>query len=760
MDELFGLAIHVRGIVQGVGFRPFVYQLAVKNNLRGWVCNSSDGVEIELNGEKPAIELFLSELKSSPPPLSRIDNLSFHEIPVNGYAQFDIIESRSDPSHFIPISPDMAICPDCLKELFDPSNRRYRYSFINCTNCGPRFSIIKNIPYDRPFTTMAEFPMCPDCRQEYENPLDRRFHAQPIACSACGPTISYIEQNQQIDRNESALQHARNAIRSGKILAIKGLGGFHLACDAANSSAVRELRNRKKRVEKPFALMAFSIESIRKFCNISSEEINLLETRQRPIVLLRKRSDCSLPEELAPGQSNLGFMLPYTPLHYLLLEPANDFPEVLVMTSGNLSEEPIAYEDQDAEIRLAPLADAFLTHNRGIHMRVDDSVMRVVDHSPVFIRRSRGFAPDPITLPFTVPSIFAAGAELKNHFTLTRDSYAFHSHFIGDLENFETLQSYTQAVCHFERLFRIQPEIIACDLHPDYLSTRYALERGQKDGKPVIPVQHHHAHLAACLLDNTWDSDEPVIGLTFDGTGYGTDGTIWGGEVLIGGYKGFQRRFHLSRFVLPGGDKAIKNPSRIALSLLHSLNLPWSSGLPCVQSFSKTELNVVSSQIIHKVNSPETTSMGRLFDGISSLIGIRQKVTYEGQAAIELEACSDPTETGCYYFDIQPDTINYSPVLHSIMNDFQTGLSVSTISARFHNGLANLCNSLCEIIRNETGISHVALSGGVWQNAFLFSKTSEILKSNNFHVLSHHQVPTNDACISLGQAVIAARMNL
>lgn len=758
MGDLSGLAIHVRGIVQGVGFRPFVYQLAIKNHLTGWVRNTSNGVDIELNGLVESLDSFINELRSSPPPLARIDEFTSNSIPVNVYTHFSIIESFSDPAQFIPVSPDMSICPDCLRELFDPDNRRFRYPFINCTNCGPRFSIIKNIPYDRPFTTMANFPLCPDCRREYEDPLDRRFHAQPIACPVCGPSIKYIVKGQSTSVDEAALTSSRKALHEGLILAVKGLGGFHLACDAANQEAVHELRLRKKRVEKPFALMAFSLDTIQRYCLVSKEEQELLESRQRPIVLLEKRPDCSLPDELAPGQKTLGFMLPYTPLHYLLLESAAGFPDVLVMTSGNLSEEPIAYEDTDAGLRLSPLADAFLTHNRGIHMRVDDSVLRVANHVPYFIRRSRGYAPDPLTLPFPLPPIFAAGAELKNHFTLTRDSYAFHSHFIGDLENFETLQSYEQAIVHFENLFRIKPQQVACDLHPDYLSTHYAQNRSQQENLPLVQVQHHHAHLAACLADNNYDSDDPVIGLTFDGTGYGTDGTIWGGEVLVGGYLNYQRRYHLAQFCLPGGDHAVRTPARMALSVLFSFNIPWADSLPPVQYFSKTELSLIQSQLSHQINSPPTSSMGRLFDAVSSLLGIRHKVTYEGQAAIELESCADKNETGEYPFILHSGIIEFQPVLVSIITDLESGVSIPVISARFHNAVARLCLNVCMDIRDETGIDTVALSGGVWQNILLLTKAVQFLEENNFRVFTHKRVPTNDACVSLGQAVIAARL--
>ncbi len=757
MEDVKGLAIHVRGIVQGVGFRPFVYQLAVKNHLTGWVRNTSNGVDIELNGTNSTLDQFVNELKSSPPPLARIDEFSAKPVLAGVYTQFSIIESHSDPDQFIPVSPDMSICPDCLRELFDPANRRYRYPFINCTNCGPRFSIIKNIPYDRPFTTMADFPLCPECRSEYENPLDRRFHAQPVACPVCGPSIKYFEVGKQITSDEDALISSREAIRKGLILAVKGLGGYHLACDAANSESVRELRHRKKRVEKPFALMAFSLDSIHRYCHVSIEEQELLESRQRPIVLLEKRNDCTLPEELAPGQKSLGFMLPYTPLHYLLLEPDDGFSDVLVMTSGNLSEEPIAYDDTDASERLSPLADAFLTHNRGIHMRVDDSVCRIVNHNPYLIRRSRGYAPDPLTLPFPLPEIFAAGAELKNHFTLTRESYAFHSHFIGDLENYETLQSYEQAIVHFENLFRIKPKFLVCDLHPDYLSTGYAQTRSQQENLPLVQVQHHHAHLAACLLDNNFETDDPVIGLTFDGTGYGTDGTIWGGEVLVGGYKGYQRRFHLEQFPLPGGDIAVRTPARTALSILHTCNIPWELHLSPVENFSNAELAVIKSQLSAMINSPLTSSMGRLFDGISSILGIRQKVTYEGQAAIELEACADLNETRAYTFVLKDDVIKFGTVITSILADLQAKVPVSVISARFHNTVADLCLIISRIIRDETGITSVALSGGVWQNVLLLTKAIKLLEGNGFKTLTHKRVPTNDACVSLGQAVIAAR---
>ncbi len=756
--EKIGRKIHIRGIVQGVGFRPFVYQTAVKNHLTGWVCNTSRGVEIEVFGEKEKIEIFTEELQNKPPSLSRIDEFTSKAISIDSYTQFDIIESISEPGEFIPISPDISICSDCLREMFDPSNRRYRYPFINCTNCGPRFSIIKNIPYDRPYTTMSRFSLCPECQKEYNDPFDRRFHAQPTACSICGPSLKFIDQYGNItETDDEVIKKARDDIQLGKILAVKGLGGYHLACDATNRQAVELLRGRKRRVDKPFALMAASMESISHYCTYSQEEKEILESRQRPIVLLKKKNDCNLPDSLAPGQNTLGFMLPYTPVHYLLMERSSNFPDVLVMTSGNFSEEPIAYEDSEAMERLSSLADSYLTNNREIHMRVDDSVMRVVDGSPVFVRRSRGFAPDPIQLPFSVDQILATGAELKNHFTFTRNRYAFVSHYIGDLDNIETIRSFEQAIAHFKELFRVHPEIIACDLHPDYFSTRYAFIISKEESLPLIQVQHHHAHLAACLVENGWDTDEPVIGLSFDGTGFGTDNTIWGGEVLVGGYLGYERRFHLESFPLPGGDKAAKDPARTAISLLSKCQIEPEKDFPPVQFFNIQEMHIVQSQINQHINAPLTSSMGRLFDGIAALIGIRQRVTYEGQAAIELEAIAYPEETGAYSFEINQGIIDYRPVIRAVVKDLRANIAAGIISARFHNGIVNLCLDIGSSCKNETGLSIVALSGGVWQNMLLLSRVKKALLENGFTVFYHQKVPTNDACISLGQAAVAAR---
>ena len=755
-SSLDGRKISISGIVQGVGFRPFVYTLAARHHLSGRVWNNSTGVVIEAFGVFEDLARFCDDLRSEAPILSRIDHFEAASIDYQEISGFSILPSQTEEGQFLPVSPDMSICPDCLRELFDPKDRRYRYPFINCTNCGPRFSIIRNIPYDRPKTTMADFDLCPACQAEYENPADRRFHAQPIACPQCGPRLQFITQGQIVAKFEGAISTARRFIQEGKIVALKGLGGYHLACDAANAEAVSLLRQRKKRSDRPFALMSYDLDTIRQYCEVSDAEAFQLQTLQRPIVLLHKSETCHLPEQVAPLQQHLGFMLPYTPLHYLLLEPDEDYPGVLVMTSGNLSDEPIAFEDKDALERLDGLADGFLIHNRPIHMRVDDSVLRVVDNQPYPIRRSRGFAPDPIRLGQPMPEMLACGAGLKNTFCLSRDHYAFLSHHIGDLENYETLRSYEEGIAHYEKLFRIQPKSLVADLHPEYLSTKYALERSTRENLPLIQVQHHHAHLAACLADNHRPLDEKVIGLIFDGTGFGTDGNIWGGEILIGSCLNFQRRFHLEETPLPGGDSAIRNPAKIALAHLFSANLPWDDNLAPVMAFTSHEKDLLKKQITSRINCPLTTSMGRLFDAVAALIGLRQTVSYEGQAAIELENLCAPAETWFYQIKHSDETIHTSELISQILDDLQAGVTPSEISGRFHNGLALMCVDLCKTIRRETGIQTVALSGGVWQNITLLNKTTPLLACEGFEVLIHHQVPANDGGIALGQLVVAA----
>jgi hydrogenase maturation protein HypF len=716
----------------------------------------------------------------------------------------EILHSEAVEGAFQPISPDVAICADCLRELFDPDDRRYRYPFINCTNCGPRFTIIKDIPYDRPKTTMASFPMCPDCEREYQDPADRRFHAQPVACPVCGPHV-WLEQRGDdfsrqgttapvladgirkvvTTRNDEGIQEAQRLLSEGKILAIKGMGGFHLACDATNSQTVIELRNRKLRVDKPFAIMMPDIETVEEHCFVSDPERELLLSPARPIVLLKRRPESNIVPEVAPKQDWVGVMLPYTPLHYLLLDHRqwtvdNETPtdvyrpsSVIVMTSGNLSEEPIATGDEEARDRLSKLADAFLMHNRDIHIRCDDSVVRVFDGGPLTvdgevrstvrrpsstypIRRSRGYSPFPVRLPMDAPQLLAAGSELKNTFCITNKNYAFLSHHIGDMENYETLRSFETGIEHFEKLFRVKPEAIAYDLHPNYLATRYALERAERENLPAIGVQHHHAHVAACMAEHGLDGTYPVIGMSFDGTGYGEDGAIWGGEVLLADYKSYQRRFHLEYFPLPGGDAAVKRPARTALALLWSLGLEWNKKLGPVAEFSAEDQAVLRSQLEKKINTPMTSSMGRMFDAAAALAGLRQTVNYEGQAAIEFEAVAESAEGEKYSFGLGQDQVQVRTAVQALIEDVMAGVHVSTISTKFHNGLAACVLEICSRIRSETGIDEVALSGGVWQNITLIGRTLSLLKEAGFKVYIHREVPANDGGLSLGQAVIAA----
>ncbi len=759
-QTLTGRKIWVRGIVQGVGFRPFIYSLATRFHVTGWVRNTSSGVEIEINGALEALEAFEQEIYRNPPPLAHVDSIESQPTAPNGYAQFVIEESLPREGDFLPVSPDMTICADCHRELFDQSDRRYRYPFINCTNCGPRFSIIRDIPYDRPNTSMAGFALCTDCAREYHDPLDRRFHAQPVACPVCGPQVWFEAQGQRLSERDNAIQMARDWLAQGKILAIKGLGGYHLACDAANPAAVEMLRQRKKRSDKPFALMAFDLAAVRRHCHVSAEEQTLLESPQHPIVLLERRVDAGIYAGCAPGQRTLGFMLPYTPLHLLLLEPTPGYPDALVMTSGNLSEEPIAFEDQDAIQRLSPLVDAFLLHDRPIHIRVDDSVTSVAAGRPYLARRARGYAPEPVRLPLDVPPILAAGAELKNTFCLTRERYAFLSHHIGDLENYETLRSFEEGIVHFERLFRVQPERLACDLHPNYLASRYARQRAEQQGLPLVEVQHHHAHLAAVLADNGWVTGDPVIGFCFDGTGYGTDGAIWGGEVLYGGYTGYQRFYHLHYVPLPGGDLAVRKPGRTALAHLQAAGLEWESGLPAVDAFCAQDRTAIRSQISYQLNAPLTSSMGRLFDAASALLGVCQTATYEGQAAIELEALAQRDESGYYPLTLADGQIDPAPLWSALLDDWRGGMDVSRIAGRFHNSIARAVLDAALDVRERTGCHTAALSGGVWHNRLLLERSLALLQAGGFIVLLHHQVPANDGGIALGQAMIAAHASL
>jgi hydrogenase maturation protein HypF len=797
MNNLIAKRIHITGIVQGVGFRPFVYNLATRLGLTGWVRNTSGGVDIQIEGNRLDLNTFITSLHDEKPPLASIDEIEIDQLLPNGHTSFEILHSETITDAFQPISPDVCICPDCLEELFTIKDRRCRYPFINCTNCGPRFTIIEDIPYDRPKTTMAGFKMCPECEAEYSDPSNRRFHAQPVACPVCGPRV-WLEYNSGLDNqqqasaehdqypvvqtsdlvsDDDAIIETQRLLGQGKIVVIKGLGGFHLACDATNKEAVSELRRRKLRVDKPFALMMADISTIESHCYVDQFEKELLESRDRPIVILNRRPGSSVALDVAPYQTSLGVMLPYTPLHYLLFEgyrttggqnPQSFRPvKVLVMTSGNLSEEPIAIDNQEARQRLSMLADAFLMHNRPIRTRCDDSVMRVFRSHTQPIRRSRGYAPFPVHLPWKIPPLLAAGAELKNTFCITRDRYAFMSHHIGDLQNYETLTSFEDGVAHFERLFRIRPEALVYDLHPDYLSSRYVLARALRENLPAVGVQHHHAHIAAGMVEHHLSAENPVIGVAFDGTGYGEDGAIWGGEFLLCTYTDFQRLAHLAYVPLPGGDMAIRKPARTALAFLWQAGLDWDIEIPSVAELCAEERQALKSQIEHKLNSPLSSSMGRLFDAVASLAGVRQNANYEAQSAIELETRVDFGEDEAYQFalqfpepsqaGLQPILIDPSKVISSVVSDYHEKISVPKIAARFHNGVAQMVLEICQELRTQAGVSEVVLSGGVWQNVTLLGKTVTLLQNDRFEVYFHEVVPPNDGGLALGQAVIAAQ---
>ncbi|HIQ01580.1 MAG TPA: carbamoyltransferase HypF [Anaerolineales bacterium] len=802
-ETLSARHVHITGVVQGVGFRPFVYNLATRLGVSGWVLNSSSGVEIEAIAPEPVLEEFIQRLQTDAPPLARIERVTVADLPLSGIQgpasdAFVIRHSEARPGEFQPISPDIAICDDCLRELFDPNDRRYRYPFINCTNCGPRFTIIQDIPYDRPKTTMAPFKMCPDCQAEYDDPTDRRFHAQPNACPVCGPRVwlelrasnfELLTLNFEPETSPDApIQAVRQLLQGGAIVAIKGLGGFHLACDATNDEAVARLRERKGRVDKPFAIMSFDLATVERYCHVSDEERALLTSRERPIVLLRRRADCPVSPLVAPGNNYLGVMLPYTPLHHLLLEPTGNqqpaasnqqpatspWPLALVMTSGNYSEEPIATGNEEALERLADLADAFLLHDRDIHARCDDSVTRIFAGAELPIRRSRGYAPYPVHLPFPVRQVLAVGAELKNTFCLTRDRYAFLSQHIGDMENYETLRFFEQMVEQLARTFRVRPEIVACDMHPGYLTTLYAREgkHESEEALALLPVQHHHAHIAACMAENGLSGERPVIGVAFDGTGYGIDGAIWGGEFLIADYRSFRRAAYLKYVPLPGGDAAIRRPYRVALAHLWAAGVPWEEDLPPVVAASPAERGILARQLERGLNTVPTSSIGRLFDAVSSLAGVRQEINYEAQAAIELEMLIQEDETAAYAFELvpcatsnqQPATSNEQPVLcigpipviRAVVADVRAGVGAGVIAARFHNGLAQMVREVCVRLREETGLEEVALSGGVFQNITLLGKAVPLLEAAGFTVYTHRLVPPNDAGVSLGQAVVAS----
>lgn len=742
--------IRITGVVQGVGFRPYVYATALRHGLAGFVANDSAGVLIEVEGRETTVADFIHALGENPPPLSRIESTQVEEITPSGEAGFSIQHSHPIAGENTPVPPDIATCHDCLKELFDPADRRYRYPFINCTNCGPRFTIIQDLPYDRPQTTMAKFPMCAACAREYHDPLNRRFHAQPIACPDCGPKLFLQPSNLE---GEIALLEAKRLLREGAIVAIKGIGGFHLACDATNNAAVMELRRRKGRVGKPFAVMAPSLESIHLYAEVNPEEARILTGRERPIVLLnrRKNSPDKLSALVAPGQIQLGFFLPYSPLHVLLLDETP-----LIMTSGNRSDEPIVRENEEALERLATLADAFLLHNRDIYMVCDDSVVRVLDAQELPIRRSRGYAPLPVQLPVSGPATLGVGGELKATFCLTRNQRAYLSQHIGDMENLETQQAYERTLEQMRRLFRIDPEVVVCDLHPGYLSSRWASEFADANRLPLIKVQHHHAHAAALMTEHSLPEDNQILAVAFDGTGLGTDGAIWGGEILQAGYRSFHRLGHLKYAPLPGGDSSIKKPYRIALSHLYAANLSWNEDLPCVQACSENERRILARQLSQNLNSPPTSSMGRLFDAAASLIGLRHEVSYEAQGAMELEALAAACcTTGAYEFAIEHQDgfiFDPAPIWREMIDDLRHNTSIPVIAAKFHRSVADLIVRSCQLARAQTGLNTIGLTGGVFQNVYLLKLTMAAFMKEDFTVLIHRTVPPNDGGLSLGQA--------
>lgn len=740
-DNRIRQRLFVEGVVQGVGFRPCVYGLALRHHLSGFVGNNSEGVFIEIEGAAATLAAFVRDLRNNPPPLAHIEQITITEMDPSHENGFEIVQSQAQYGANTLISPDLCICDDCLQELQNPADRRYRYPFINCTNCGPRFTIIKDIPYDRLLTTMAAFPMCEACEAEYYDPLNRRFHAQPNACPDCGPQVNYIQGQQQMWRDD-AIGHALEALHRGQVVAVKGLGGFHLACDASNDDAVNTLRDRKGRQGKPFAVMVRDVATARQIATVSDAEARILTSRERPIVLLHKR-DNTLSENVTSGNPYVGVMLPYTPLHYLLVE------RPLVMTSANYSNEPIVKDNDEALAKLSDIADGFLLHDRDIHVHCDDSVIRVLDEVEYPVRRSRGYAPFPVKLPFNVSQVLAVGGELKSTFCLAKGDYAFMSQHIGDMENLETLRAFERAYQHMSTIFRVEPKTIVCDQHPRYLSTQWATRFAAEQDIPLVKVQHHHAHIAGVMAENGVTG--PVIGFSYDGTGYGDDGAIWGGEVIIADYMQYERVSHLPYMPLPGGDAAIKNPYRLALAYLWANGITWDDMLPPIMHATSTEKRVLRQQLERNVNVAQTSSMGRLFDVVAALIGVRQEVSYEAQAAIELEALATVTD------QIYPFS-SIKVLLTAIVGDLQIGRPVSCIAGKFHNTVAHHILQISQQIRERQGLNTVALSGGVFQNVTLLQQVRGLLNNHQFNILVHQQVPANDGGLALGQAVIASQL--
>ncbi len=749
MQQSIRVEVRVEGVVQGVGFRPYVHGLAGRLGLSGRVGNDTAGVFVEVEGAEQAVSEFLAMLPAQAPPLAVVEQVRTSPLAPTGEQGFHIVASNATGRRDTLVSADSATCADCLRELADPTDRRFDYPFINCTNCGPRFTIVRDVPYDRPFTTMAPFTMCDACAAEYHDPADRRFHAQPVCCPACGPRLRLLG----IDGTElpgDPLAEAAALLTGGAVLAVKGLGGYHVATLAADADATAMLRARKHREDKPFAVMVADLDAAHELCMIDSVGERVLASRRRPVVLLPRRPEAPVAPAVAPGNRSLGLMLPYTPLHHLLLR-ATAAP--IVLTSGNISDEPIAYQDDDAGRRLTGIADAFLTHDRAIHMRTDDSVVRVFRGAELPVRRSRGYAPEPLMLAQPVPRpILGCGAELKNTFCLARGRHAFVSHHIGDLENYETLRSFTEGITHFGRLFDVVPEVVAYDLHPEYLSTKYALDRADVE---LVGVQHHHAHIASCLADN--GDAGPVLGVAFDGLGYGSDGTLWGGEFLLADLTGFQRLAHLVPVPMPGGATAIRQPWRMAAAYLGS-EAPEE-----LVRRNAEQWDAVLAMAARGVNAPLTSSAGRLFDAVAAILGVRDSINYEGQAAVELEQQADLTERGSYPAAVTEGSalhLHGADLVHAVVADLRAGVPREVIATRFHHGVADAIVRVCLMLQEATGVGVAALSGGVFQNVLLLERTVAGLEQAGFRVLTHSRVPPNDGGISLGQVAIAAYSRL
>ena len=753
-------SIAVRGLVQGVGFRPFVHRLASEEQLSGFVSNDSDGVSIEVEGPAANLASFLSRLRAEAPPLARIDSVTAHDLPLRAEAGFTIIPSQTYGPVSTAIPADAATCQDCLHEILDTSDRRYRYPFTNCTNCGPRFTITRQIPYDRPQTSMAGFTMCLDCQAEYDDPANRRFHAQPNACPTCGPHLWLVDSHGNEIRENDPIALTIDLLLEGRILAIKGIGGFHLAVDAANEDAITRLRQRKHRNEKPFAVMVRGLDAARSICSLTAEDEALLETPARPIVLARQRANTPIAPTVAPGLPLLGVFLPYAPLHHLLF--ADPRIPALVMTSANLSEEPIAIDNDEALSRLKDIADAFLLHNREILQRCDDSVAAIVDSVPQLIRRARGYVPHSVPLPIDSPPLLAVGGHLKNVFTLARGRYAYQSQHLGDLESPSGLHFFEESLAHLKRTFDIEPTAVVHDLHPNYLSTTWAKQFAAERNLPLIAVQHHHAHIAACIAESRLTG--PVIGLALDGTGYGSDGRIWGGEVLIVDLDtpDFRRFAHLSYTPMPGGDAAVREPWRMAFD--HLLSAGFS--IEEVQELTAAtdhEARLLARMIDRELNSPLTSSLGRLFDAVASIVINRRAVDYEAQAAIELEGIAidaplnlDDKSYLPELLDGSPYQIGTKPLWQAIVRDLRANIAAESISARFHAAIARAFVQCAILAREATGIQQVAMSGGCLHNRRLAQLLRAGLESNGFSVHRHKHVSPGDGGLSYGQAVVAS----